>query len=255
MTDGAGRKRLSETIRGGLEERIALLAPARRLRLALADRIVGEWAGGRPIRVLDAGCGDGLLSLSLAGRHPGWSVVGIDVRDDLLAGARERAANRGLGNVGFRRADLTRPLPEPGFDVAMALECLSEIREDRAALRAMAAALRPGGLFVVQVPDQRWTPILPGSAARWRDEVRHGYGADGLAEMLRDAGLEEVEVWPTFRSLVAAAQEVRDRIKDAGLAVRLAAFPPLAAAVRLERWGVTWGPPNALLAVARRADR
>jgi SAM-dependent methyltransferase len=249
-----GEEGLATRIRGGLEERIALMAPARRLRLGIADQAVSDFAGGEPIRALDAGCGDGLLSLALARRHAGWEIVGLDYSDDLLAGARERARARSLSNVSFAQADLTKPLPEAGFDVVTAIECLSEIPEDRQAVRMLADALRPGGLFVVQVPDQRWTPILPGSSPTWREEVRHGYTAEGLAEMLETAGLERVVVRPTFRSAVALAQEIRDRAKSSPLAVRLALFPLLAATVVAERRGLTWGPSNALMAVAHSGD-
>jgi 2-polyprenyl-3-methyl-5-hydroxy-6-metoxy-1,4-benzoquinol methylase len=234
-----------------LEERIALMAPSRRLRMSLAERAIERFAGGRPISVLDAGCGDGLITLALAKRHPDWSLVGMDLSDELLEGGRERARNRGLANASFRQADLTGTLPEEGFDAVMAIECLSEIPDDRAALAAIVAALRPGGLFVVQVPDREWKPVLGGSSPVWRHEVRHGYSAAELSEMLSAAGVGEIDVSPTYRTTAAAAQEVRDRIKDHSLALRAAAFPAMVAAARLERMGITGGPANAHFAVAR----
>jgi SAM-dependent methyltransferase len=179
----------------------------------------------------------------------------MDLREELLRGARERAANRDLAHATFLAADLTRPLPDSGFDVVMALECLSEIPDDRGALRSMAEALAPGGLFVVQAPDRDWTPVLKGSAKTWRDEVRHGYSEEGLRDALAEAGLEGIEVEPTFRTTVALAQEVRDRVKDRGLVARAAIFPAMVAAVRLERWGLTGGPTNALFAQARRPSK
>lgn len=253
MSRTRAKGRLRSTLSGALEERLALMAPARRLRLAQAEGVVRSWAAGSPIRLLDAGTSDGLLALALAKRHPEWSMVGVDLRSDLLDGARQRARARGLANAAFTRADLTEPLPEDGFDVVLALECLSEIPDDERALRMMAAALRPGGLFVAQVPERSWRPVLSGSATTWREQVRQGYAADELAEALRQAGLDPVEITGTYRWTATVAQELRDRIKDAGVAVRAAAFPALAAAVRLERLGVTGGPPNALLAVARKA--
>jgi len=228
------------------------MAPSRRLRLACGEEALASFAAGRPVRVLDAGCGDGLLSLALAKRHPEWEIVGMDIREDLLAGARERAANRGLGNVGFSQADLTKDLPESGFDVVMALECLSEIPDDRAALGAMTGALAPAGLFVMQAPEESWKPVLKSSDATWREEVRHGYSAAGLSTALGDAGLERIEVTPTYRATAAAAQEIRDRIKDGPLPLRAAAFPAMLSAVRLERWGLTGGRPSALFATARK---
>lgn len=241
-----------KTIRALLEERIALMAPSRRLRLALADEVLSEAAAGRPLRLLDAGCGDGLLSMALAKRHRDWTVVGVDRRADMLEGARARARGRRIGNVSFEAADLTKPLPGSDFDAVVALECLHEIPDDRAALAAMSGALRPGGLLALQVPDRDWRPVLPGSSGIWREEVRHGYGEEELAALLREAGLQPVARRPTYRSLVAAAQEIRDRIKVSPLPVRLLAFPFLAAAVRLEEWGLTWGRPSAFLVLAHR---
>ncbi|HMI80940.1 MAG TPA: class I SAM-dependent methyltransferase, partial [Solirubrobacterales bacterium] len=203
-------------------------------------------------RVLDAGCGDGLLTLSLAKRHPDWALLGVDRRADLLDGARARAAGRGLGNVRFQPADLTQPLPEGDFGAVFALECLHEIPDDAAALQSMAGALAPGGLLALQVPRRDWTPVLPGSTGIWREEVRHGYGTDEIEADVRAVGLEPFELRPTYRSLAAAAQEIRDRIKGAPLLLRLLAFPFLAAAVRLERLGLTWGEPSATLVLARR---
>lgn len=240
------------TTKAVLEERIALMAPSRRLRLALADEVLSEEAAGRPLRLLDAGCGDGLLSLALAKRHRDWSVLGVDRRDDLLCGARTRARGRGLVNVSFDAADLTQPLPQSGFDAVLALECLHEIPDDKGALAAMAGALRPGGLLALQVPERDWRPVLRGSSGIWREEVRHGYSKGELASMLREAGLEPVQMRATYQSLAAAAQEIRDRIKGSSFPVRLLAFPFLAAAVRLERWGLTWGRASAFLTLAHR---
>jgi SAM-dependent methyltransferase len=236
-----------------LEERLALMAPARRLRLALAEGEVAARLGadGR-LQVLDAGCGDGLLSLAMAKRHPDWSLVGVDLREDLLEGAGRRAAARGLPNARFVPGNLERPLPERDRDAVTAVECLSEIPDDRQALRMMFEALRPAGLLVVQVPERDWQPVLPGSPGTWREQVRQGYTAEQLRALLEEIGFADVQVRPTYRSLAAAAQEIRDRIKDRGVFVRLLAFPFLAAAVRLERAGATWGRGNALLASGRR---
>ncbi len=238
-------------LRAILEERLALMAPARRLRLREAERALGARAGG--LRLLDAGCGDGLLTLTLAKRHPDWTLLGIDLREDLLAGARERARARGLSNVEFRQADLLQPLTVGiDFEAVIALECLSEIPDDEAALRSMFGAAASGAVIAVQAPDREWRPVLPGSATTWREQVRQGYTAADLGALLTSTGLERVETRGTYRSLAAAAQEIRDRIKGAPLPVRLLAFPFLAAAVWLEAAGVTWGRPNAILAMGRR---
>jgi trans-aconitate methyltransferase len=241
-----------KTIRAILEERLALMAPARRLRLAEADRFLGDHSGERPLRLLDAGCGDGLTTMALAKRHPRWSLLGVDLQENLLAGARRRAEGRGLGNVEFEVADLLQPLPFDGYEAVIALECLSEIPDDEAALRALFGAAAPGAPVAVQVPDRDWRPVLPGSATTWREQVRQGYTREEIEVLLAKVGLSEVETHGTYRSLAAAAQEIRDRIKDRTVWLRLLAFPFLATAVALERNGVTWGRPNAIFASGRK---
>jgi trans-aconitate methyltransferase len=227
------------------------LAPARRLRFALALEALEAFGGGRALRVLDAGCGDGEFAVTIARRHPEWSVVGADVADDMLE--RGRAALAELSNVEFLYADLTENLGTGVYDVVASIESLEEIPDDTAALRRMVAALRPGGLFVAHVPERDWRPVLPGSDETWRNEVRHGYAAGELAERLRGLGLEDVRIEETSRSLVRAAQEVRDRVSPQRPGRRAAVSSALAFTVPLERAGLTWGQGRALFvrAVAR----
>ena len=191
----------------------------------LALRSLASLGDGTPVRVLDAGAGDGLLALAIAERHPAWTVVAADVREDALERGRADADRDGIGNVRFEQLDLTRPIPEGGYDVVLALECLEEIADDEAATAAFAGALRPDGLLLVHVPERDWKPVLGGSEATWRDEVRHGYTRDELVALLERHGLHVLRVTPTTRGTVRLAQEVRDRIKTSRLAVRAAAYP------------------------------
>ena len=103
----------------------------------LALRSLASLGDGTPVRVLDAGAGDGLLSLAIAERHPSWTVVAADVREDALERGRADADRDGIGNVRFERLDLTRPIPEGGYDVVLALECLEEIRRRRGGHRGL----------------------------------------------------------------------------------------------------------------------
>jgi SAM-dependent methyltransferase len=228
------------------------MPPARRLRFGLVLAMVDGLGAGRPLRVLDAGAGEGLLAITLAQRHSSWQIVAADADDGMLERGRRRKANEGLRNVDFLRADLTDDLGSEEFDVVVAIECLSEIPDDDAALRAMARALRPGGRFIAQVPHRDWMPVLPGSPRTWRLEVRHGYIAEELTAKLERAGLAVASIKPTARSTVFLGQEIADRIKNASLRMRIAALPLTAAAVRFERWGLTWGPARALLVDAHR---
>jgi SAM-dependent methyltransferase len=238
---------LKEAVRERAEERVRTMPPARRLRFELALEALDRELDGAPC-VLDAGCGEGLFTARVASCHPSWSVLGADLSDDALA----RAAANGLRNVRYLRLDLTKDLGSDRYEAVVALECLEEIEDDAAALASMARALRLGGLFVGHVPENDWRPVLQSSERTWRHEVRHGYTEGELADKLDRAGLEVTRITPTTRGTVGLAQEIRDRIKTSSLKVGVLAYPWMLAAVRLERLGLTWGPPRGLFVEARR---
>ena len=72
----------------------------------LTDRLLAR-ASARPVaRALDVGCGAGELSLALGRGHSDAQVIGLDISEDLVEAARERAAH--LGNVTFFVADAAK---------------------------------------------------------------------------------------------------------------------------------------------------
>ena len=69
-------------------------------------------------RVLDMGCGDGRYALGAA--RYAKSVVGLDIEEDLIASARQRARDAGLKNVRFEvGAGQSLPFPDASFDVVI----------------------------------------------------------------------------------------------------------------------------------------
>jgi SAM-dependent methyltransferase len=239
-------------LRAAAARRVQSFAPGRQYRLDLARRTLQDFAAGRALRLLDAGCEDGLLAATLARENPNWTVVGGDINEEALQKARTSSAREGLANVEYVHLDVTRPFAEGEYDAVAAVECLAEIPDDTGAVDAFAHALRPGGLLVVHVPERSWSPVLPGSPKVWQREARHGYGADELRKLLEDAGLEAIEIRPTTRATLHAAEEIRARTKNSRLRVRAAVYPALTAAIRLERLGFTAGAARALLATARK---
>jgi ubiquinone/menaquinone biosynthesis C-methylase UbiE len=240
------------THRERLEHRVRDLNAARTLRVDLAARALETFGEHRQLRILDAGCGEGVLAERLGRRHPDWEVVGADFDTEQLQKARRTVGRRGLTNVRFVEADLTADVGTSTYDAVSAIECLEEIPDDEAALSSMARALRPGGLFVAHVPERDWEPVLSGGNRTWRLEVRHGYSAEEMVAKCQRAGLADVVVTPTARGTVWLAQDIANRLKGASLKRRLIAYPPLATAAHLERLGITWGKPRALFVEARR---
>jgi len=113
-------------------------------------------------RILEVGCGHGLLSLYLALESADREVVGIDVDEDKLAAARVAAEGAGLA-VTFDRAvggDLP-PGPWQGIGIVDVLYLLTA-DEQRSLLTACGEALAPGGVLAVKEMG-----LVPRWKARW----------------------------------------------------------------------------------------
>lgn len=104
-------------------------------------------------RVIDVGCGTGAVTLRAA-RAVGSAgrVAGIDISREMLALARQAAANLGLHNVHVRegRAEAI-PADDASADVVLASLSLMYAIDRAAAAREIARVLRPGGRFVAAV--------------------------------------------------------------------------------------------------------
>ena len=110
------------------------------LRLDYIDRIVG--LSGK--RVLDVGCGGGILSESMALR--GAEVMGIDLGDKALKVAQLHRLESGV-KVDYRLVaaeTLAQEQPE-SFDVVTCMEMLEHVPDPSAIVAACAKLLKPGG--------------------------------------------------------------------------------------------------------------
>ncbi|MFO0809717.1 MAG: methyltransferase domain-containing protein [Gemmataceae bacterium] len=118
----------------------------------LAERIV-RLAEPAPLgRVLDVGCGTGVVALAVARTltSPGH-VLGVDMSEPMLRRAAAKAESGGLGDrTQFREMDAEAlDLPRSTFDAVVSLFALMHFPHPEAALAEMGRVLRPGGRMVV----------------------------------------------------------------------------------------------------------
>ena len=96
-------------------------------------------------RVVDVGCGGGILAESMARR--GANVVGIDLAGKPLSVARLHALETGVDNVEYREIAAEALAAErPGqFDVVTCMEMLEHVPDPASTVRASALLAKPGG--------------------------------------------------------------------------------------------------------------
>ena len=110
-------------------------------------------------RVLDVGCGGGLLCESLA--RAGAEVSGIDLAPGMIEVARLHAAESGLA-IDYRviGADELRRESPAGFDVITCMEMLEHVPDPGAMMATLARLLRPGGALFVSTLNRNLKSFL-----------------------------------------------------------------------------------------------
>ena len=135
---------------------------------ALLD-LAGDMTG---VRVVDLACGQGRVARELARR--GARVVGVDISPALLERARQAELEYPRG-IAYVQADLaTWSAGETSFDAAICNYGLSDIDDLDGALKTIAAALRPDGIFVWSILH----PCFPG----WGPDAPTSWSPGGYYE-------------------------------------------------------------------------
>jgi SAM-dependent methyltransferase len=118
----------------------------RRVR-AVNDLLLKYSAAAKGERVLEIGCGTGAFTVPLAEAvGPNGAVVGADISEAMLAGARKRLAESRLGNVTLMQADAQTYAFEPGrFDLVASRFGVMFFADPAAAFANLRNAAKPGG--------------------------------------------------------------------------------------------------------------
>ena len=128
----------AQTTLAGLDEHIVPLVPG--LERALEDGIDAA----------DVGCGRGRAVLRLAERYPRSRFTGIDFSAEAVAEARGAAGRTGLRNASFEVHDASIWSRPKSFDWVVTFHAMHDQADPPRALSNIHAALRPGGVYLMQ---------------------------------------------------------------------------------------------------------
>lgn len=157
--------------------------------------------------VLEAGCGVGAQTVTLAARSPDALITSIDVSETSLAEARSAVAALGLSNVTLQRADIfDLPFPSHSFDHVFLCFVLEHLARPVAALKALKRVLKTKGSITVIEGDHGSAYFYPDSeyarrAIQCQVTLQARAGGDALIgrrlyPVLREAEFRNVQVSP-----------------------------------------------------------
>lgn len=164
------------------------------------ERDLNSAAPFEGLRILDIGCGGGLLSEPMA--RLGADVVGADAAERNIPVAQLHAEQSGL-SIDYRHTT-AEALADAGeqFDAVLNMEVIEHVSDPLAFLNACRALLKPGGLQICSTlnrnPKSYMAAIIGAEhVMRWLPRGTHDWSKfitpDELYELLRQAGLEPVD--------------------------------------------------------------
>jgi arsenite methyltransferase len=159
--------------------------------VAVADLHEGE-------TVLDLGSGGGIdVILSAKRVGPTGTAFGLDMTDEMLALARQNAAEAGITNVHFLKGVIEQiPLPANSVDVVIS-NCVINLSVDKAAvLTEIARVLKPGGRVGVSdvVAEDHLSPEQRAERGSYVGCIAGALSKDEYIGGLEAAGFEDVSV-------------------------------------------------------------
>jgi SAM-dependent methyltransferase len=172
-------------------------------------------------KVLEAGCGVGAQTVTLAERSPEARFTSVDVSADSIAEARRRVERAGRTNVEFRQADIfDLPFEAESFDHVFVCFVLEHLSRPVEALVVLMRLLRPGGTVTVIEGDHGsayFHPDSPAAHAAIQCQVRLQAEAGGDAligrrvyPLMVEAGLDAVRVSPRMVYVDSSRPELVD---------------------------------------------
>jgi ubiquinone/menaquinone biosynthesis C-methylase UbiE len=174
---------------------------------ALVELLHSDTAYPEGHTVLEAGCGVGAQTVTLARNSPKALITSIELAETSIAEARKAVQAAGLTNVTLRQADIfDLPFAPQSFDHIFVCFVLEHVVRPVEALKALKGVLKPGGTITVIEGDHGSTCFHPESefarrAVRCLVELQARAGGNALIgralyPLIMEAGFDEVRVSP-----------------------------------------------------------
>ncbi len=172
-------------------------------------------------RVLEAGCGVGAQTVTLARNSPAALITSIDISTNSVEEAAKNAVAAGINNVQFQQADIFNlPFAPDSFDHIFVCFVLEHLSQPMEALHFLKRVLKTGGTITVIEGDHGSAYFHPDSEAAYQAiqcqvELQRRAGGNALIgrelyPLLCKAGYRSVRVSPRMVYVDASKPELVD---------------------------------------------
>lgn len=153
----------------------------------------GEW------KLLDAGCGFGQYDRFILKQFSGVNVLSVDVKKDYLEDCRHYFSNEiEKGRIRFRQEDLLTLNLKESFDMAICIDVLEHIDDDRKVIGNLFQVIKPGGYFLMHSPSHYSEEDAEDDDSFVGEHARAGYSKEDIREKLEDAGFRTIDLHYTY---------------------------------------------------------
>jgi SAM-dependent methyltransferase len=194
-----------------------------------------------PARILDLGVGSGWTTTFLARR--GYEVIGRDICPDMIVLAEQNRDRLAADSASFEVGDFELLPYRNEFDVVLFYDALHHAEDERSALTAAYAALRPGGICLTVEPGEGHA-VVSADAARAFGVTEKDMPPHHIIAIGRSVGFRQFRVFARSSDpvlLTTAGPEGTPRL-----------------AAKMSRWqsavGFAWKSLRALLLGTREGD-
>jgi len=198
-----------ESTRAAIRARVSAHTASRNSSFAAKHRLAGMQATrGAGLRILDAGCGTGVLTAQLASLLPEAEITAIDLCDASLFLARTTMEIAGFANVTVQKANLMDPDSLPrGYDHVFSLGVVHVTPDPARVLENLAGVLVPGGAITTFVYNMwgrklesllnRFTVTLARNEPALKERIIRSFSLDRNAVRAEDTVLDRIRIRPS----------------------------------------------------------
>jgi len=142
-----------------------------RVRRNLIYSIFEEYNINSGVRILDYGCGSGVIVGQLQARS--YNVCGTDISRKAI----EYGTSQGIKNL-YSTNGIEVDFPDESFDLILAMDVVEHINEDDLVMHELERLLRPNGRLIITVPAYQWM---------WgvQDEVSHHFRRYSMKSIIK----------------------------------------------------------------------